>query len=148
MRPPVSRPHAKHSGSVCVCVRESFHVRARVGGLFTFHWFLTGIPLHSVFPICWGRCVCVCDIFSLSLNYNWWLSSDLPIALVKLHTHFLMDSLTLQMYLNASSFCFPLSLVSWVQTQLLQINTSTVFIFTLKLVICVSSKLSPLIKIF
>lgn len=63
------------------------------------------------------------------------------------HTHFLMDSLTLQVYLNASSFCFPLSLVSGVQTQLLQINTSSVFIFKLKLVICVSSKLSPLIKI-
>ncbi len=54
----VSRPLIKHSVYACVCVC--------VGGLFTFLWFLAGIPL-------WIRCslayvlgkVRVCDIFRL-----------------------------------------------------------------------------------
>lgn len=75
-----------------------------VGGLFTFHWFLSGIPLSIFWSLAYllGKvrvCVCECEIFlDFSLEYNWQPSSHQSLALVKLHsltnTHILMDSVT------------------------------------------------------
>lgn len=85
----VSRPQRKNVG---------------VGGLFTFHRFLSGIPLLCEEKV--HVCVCVFRIFlDFSLEHNWPVSSlrssapgqtSTPLANTHTHTHFLLDSSTLE----------------------------------------------------